>query len=131
MQSVEHESPQALDFLRNDCYNVNAFFRRQCIATLTLREFFEWTVDPSLPQPDNTSECFACLDELLAQAETRGHNSTIVAEDDAFRRVYVPRSLFEVRAFFQDFMRLKRGLVKPEDLYYSAVTGVTSELPGR
>ncbi|VDD76096.1 unnamed protein product [Mesocestoides corti] len=126
-QAVEHEAPQALDFLRNDCYNVNAFFRRQGVSTLTLREFFEWAVDPSLPQTEGPS---SYLDDLLALAEKRGHNQTLLTEDDAFRRVYVPRSLFEVKRFFQDFVRLKKGLIKPEDLYYTAVTGVRSDLPG-
>ncbi|VDN49404.1 unnamed protein product [Dibothriocephalus latus] len=119
-----------MDFLRDDCYNVNNFFRRQGVATLTLREFFEWVVDPSLPHPDETAECAACLDELLARANERGHNSTLDAEDDAFRRVYVPRSLFEVKQFFRDFVRLKKGLIKPEDLYYAAVSGIRSDLPG-
>nr|VZI09480.1 unnamed protein product [Spirometra erinaceieuropaei] len=128
--AVEHEAPRALDFLRDDCFNVNNFFRRQGVATLTLREFFEWVVDPSLPQPDETAECSACLDELLARASERGHNSTLDVEDDAFRRVYVPRSLFEVKQFFRDFVRLKKGLIKPEDLYYTAVSGIRSDLPG-
>lgn len=128
IQAVEHEAPQALDFLRNDCYNVNAFFRRQGVPTLTLREFFEWVVDPSLSDANGET---AYLDALLARATERGHNQTLQAEDDAFRRVYVPRSLFEVKQFFRDFMRLKRGLIKPEDLYYTAVTGVRSDLPGK
>uniref|UniRef100_A0A0X3P3A4 Serine/threonine-protein kinase RIO1 n=1 Tax=Schistocephalus solidus TaxID=70667 RepID=A0A0X3P3A4_SCHSO len=129
-QAVEHEAPRALDFLRDDCFNVNNFFRRQGVATLTLREFFEWVVDPSLPHPDETAQCSAYLDKLLARATERGHNSTLDAEDDAFRRVYVPRSLFEVRQFFRDFVRLKKGLIKPEDLYYAAVSGIRSALPG-
>ncbi|VDK31473.1 unnamed protein product [Taenia asiatica] len=127
-QAVEHECDQALEFLRKDCYNVNAFFRRQGVSTLTLREFFEWVVDPTLPE--EVEEACEYLDTLLTRAEMRGFNQTLEIEDDAFRRVYVPRRLEDVKRFFSDFKRLKMGLIKPEDLYYTAVTGVRSELPG-
>ncbi|VDM19462.1 unnamed protein product [Hydatigera taeniaeformis] len=127
-QAVEHECEQALEFLRKDCYNVNAFFRRQGVSTLTLREFFEWVVDPTLSE--EVEEASIYLDRLLTRAETRGFNRTLEIEDDAFRRVYVARRLEDVKRFFSDFKRLKMGLIKPEDLYYTAVTGVRPELPG-
>lgn len=126
---MEHECDQALELLRQDCYNVNNFFRRQGVSTLTLREFFEWVVDPTLPQ--NESESRAILSSIMMQAEQRGFNKTLEVEDDAFRRVYVPRRLEDVKRYFTDFKRLKAGLIKPEDLYYTAVTGVRSGLPGK
>ncbi|KAM7542093.1 hypothetical protein Aperf_G00000008968 [Anoplocephala perfoliata] len=126
-QAVEHECDQALELLRQDCYNVNNFFRRQGVSTLTLREFFEWVVDPTLPQNEAESRVF--LDAILLQAEQRGLNATLEVEDDAFRRVYVPRRLEDVKRYFADFKRLKAGIIKPEDLYYTAVTGVKSGLP--
>ncbi|CDS37107.1 serine:threonine protein kinase RIO1 [Echinococcus multilocularis] len=127
-QAVEHECEQALEFLRKDCYNVNAFFRRQGANTLTLREFFEWVVDPTLPEEGK--EAYDYLDTLLTRAQMRGFNQTLEIEDDAFRRVYVARRLEDVKRFFSDFKRLKMGLIKPEDLYYTAVTGVRSGLLG-
>nr|CDS29177.1 serine:threonine protein kinase RIO1 [Hymenolepis microstoma] len=126
-QAVEHECDQALELLREDCYNVNHFFRRQGVSTLTLREFFEWVVDPTLPQEENESKPF--LNAIMKRAEERGFNETLDVEDDAFRRVYVPRRLEDVRRYVRDLKRLKAGIIKPEDLYYTAVTGVKSGLP--
>ncbi|VUZ54698.1 unnamed protein product [Hymenolepis diminuta] len=126
-QAVEHECDQALELLREDCYNVNNFFRRQGVITLTLREFFEWVVDPTLPQEENESKPY--LDDFMKHAEERGFNKTLEVEDDAFRSVYVPRRLEDVRRYVSDLKRLRAGLIKPEDLYYTAVTGVKSGLP--
>jgi RIO kinase 1 len=33
-QSVEHDHPMALDFLRRDCGNINDFFKRKGLAVL-------------------------------------------------------------------------------------------------
>lgn len=47
-QSVDLDHPHALDFLREDILHVNAFFRRAGVATLTMRELFDFVVDPSI-----------------------------------------------------------------------------------
>ena len=44
-QSVEHDHPHALEFLRKDLTNVTEFFRRLGVAVLGLRELFDWVVD--------------------------------------------------------------------------------------
>eukprot|EP00955_Chlamydomonas_euryale_P053529 355524-Chlamydomonas_euryale.AAC.31 len=41
---------QALDFLREDCKHVNDYFRKQGIATLTVRELFDFAVDPTIDE---------------------------------------------------------------------------------
>ena len=125
---MEHECEQALFFLRNDCYNVNAFFRRQGVNTLTLREFFEWVVDPTLPM--EIEDARTHLSALLTLANERGFNQTLEMEDDAFRKVFVARKLEDVKRYFSDFKRLKMGLIRPEDLYYTTVTGVRPGIPG-
>lgn len=65
----------------------------------------------------------------MKHAEERGFNKTLEVEDNAFRSVYVPRRLEDVRRYVSDLKRLRAGLIKPEDLYYTAVTGVKSGLP--
>ena len=47
-QSVEHDHPFALDFLRFDCRNVNAFFKKQGVSVPSVREIFEFVVDMSV-----------------------------------------------------------------------------------
>ena len=44
-QSVEHDHPHALEFLRKDLTNVTEFFRRLGVAVLGLKELFDWVVD--------------------------------------------------------------------------------------
>ncbi|GAA42679.2 RIO kinase 1, partial [Clonorchis sinensis] len=128
-QAVEHESPQALDYLRADCHNVNNFFRRQGVSTLTLREFFDWVVNPSLPQPDDPASQVH-LTRLLETAEERGFNQTVEAEDNAFRFVHIPRNLSAVYPFVRDFLKMQRGLLSPEDVYYASVSGMKQDLTG-
>lgn len=67
-QSVDLDHPLALEFLRADAQHVNAFFRRKGIPTLTTRELFEFTVDPSIA-PGNMHNAIAAL---LAATQLRG-----------------------------------------------------------
>uniref|UniRef100_A0A8C9WJM4 Serine/threonine-protein kinase RIO1 n=1 Tax=Scleropages formosus TaxID=113540 RepID=A0A8C9WJM4_SCLFO len=47
-QSVEHDHPHALEFLRKDCSNINDFFLKHKVAVMTVRELFEFVTDPSI-----------------------------------------------------------------------------------
>uniref|UniRef100_A0A8C3A4Y0 Serine/threonine-protein kinase RIO1 n=1 Tax=Cyclopterus lumpus TaxID=8103 RepID=A0A8C3A4Y0_CYCLU len=47
-QSVEHDHPHALEFLRKDCSNVNEFFVKRGVAVMTVRELFDFITDPSI-----------------------------------------------------------------------------------
>lgn len=46
-QSVEHEHPHALEFLRKDCGNVTDYFRKHGVRVMFLKELFEFVTDPS------------------------------------------------------------------------------------
>ncbi|KAH8876361.1 Serine/threonine-protein kinase RIO1 [Schistosoma japonicum] len=128
-QAVEHESPQALEYLRTDCHNINKFFRKQGVSTLTLRELFEWVVNPSLPAPDDPlSE--VCLTSLLREASLRGLNETIEKEDEAFRYVHIPRNLSVSYPFVRDFLKIQSGQLSHSDIYYAAITGLKPDLTG-
>uniref|UniRef100_A0A8C4ZZ28 Serine/threonine-protein kinase RIO1 n=1 Tax=Gadus morhua TaxID=8049 RepID=A0A8C4ZZ28_GADMO len=54
-QSVEHDHPHALEFLRKDCSNINDFFLKRGVAVMTIRELFEFITDPSI-NSDNINE---------------------------------------------------------------------------
>ena len=47
-QSVEHDHPHALDFLRKDCTNITEFFRRKNVLTMSMRELFNFITDLNL-----------------------------------------------------------------------------------
>ena len=42
------DHPNALEFLRKDCNNVNDFFRRKNVAVLTLKGLFDFVTDPTI-----------------------------------------------------------------------------------
>lgn len=41
-QSVEHDHPHALDFLRKDCQNATDFFKRRGVRVMRLSELFDF-----------------------------------------------------------------------------------------
>ena len=47
-QSVEHDHPHALEFLRKDCTNITDFFKKNSVCTMTVKELFDFVVDPSI-----------------------------------------------------------------------------------
>ena len=55
-QSVEHDHPHALEFLRKDLTNINEFFRKKKINVLTVKELFDFVVDPTIEQGRSEEE---------------------------------------------------------------------------
>lgn len=67
-QSVEHDHPHALEFLRKDCTNVTEFFRKREVATMTLKQLFDFITDPSITE-ENMEECLDVLSESAKHAQ--------------------------------------------------------------
>ena len=44
-QSIEHDHPSALDFLRRDILNVNNYFKRKAVNVFGLRQVFDFVTD--------------------------------------------------------------------------------------
>jgi RIO kinase 1 len=76
-QSVEHDHPNALEFLRKDCKNVIDFFARNGAQTLSLRDHFQAVSDPNLSRDD---VWHAYFEQKLAE-------SALNQDTDMFRRV--------------------------------------------
>ena len=91
-QSVEHDHPHALEFLRKDLCNVTEFFRKFEIAVLGLRELFDWVVDTR----DDWEERLDGLEDIASSrtAEERSHQQTV--DEEVFKQVFIPRRLNEV-----------------------------------
>jgi RIO kinase 1 len=47
-QSIEHDHPSALYFLRKDCFNVNNFFKKKGVLVFGLKQFFDFVTDLNL-----------------------------------------------------------------------------------
>ena len=63
-QAVDLDHPHCLEFLREDALHVNSFFQKLGVPTLTIRQVFDYAVDPSIPAGEQDST----LDKLLENA---------------------------------------------------------------
>jgi RIO kinase 1 len=80
-QSVEHDHPHALEFLRRDCLNINDFFKRVGGETVSLRALFDYITD------------------LTPMEESERWQTALAAgpgDDNVFMEVNIPRTLQEV-----------------------------------
>lgn len=122
-QSVEHDHPSALDFLRIDCKNLTGaprlcasaprrprpgrspeaahvgadFFRKSGVRVLPTPALFGFICDPSLPAAAEAVS--AEFEALVARAGEQGlaQSSEQAVEESVFMQTYIPRSLMEVR----------------------------------
>lgn len=85
-QSIEHDHPHALDFLRRDCFNVNNFFRKKGVLTFKLKQVFDFVTQL------NIKDVQAELDSLIQSQELADTEE----EEKVFMGVYIPRTLQEV-----------------------------------
>ena len=63
-QAVDLDHPHCLEFLREDALHVNSFFQKLGVPVLTVRQVFDYAVDPSNPSQEQDST----LDKLLEKA---------------------------------------------------------------
>lgn len=125
-QSVEHNHPNAFEFLRSDCSNVNDFFRKKNVQTMTLKELFEFITDPNI----NESNIELCLEKLQTIASQRSlHELTVQEkiEEEVFKQTYIPQRLDEVVYYERD---INRDSDEKKNLYYQANTGMKADLSG-
>jgi len=73
-QSVEHEHPYAMDFLRMDCNNVNRFFKSKGVAVMTLRELFEFVTDPELRTEEAVERRLEEIKQAIAKRMEEGND---------------------------------------------------------
>lgn len=115
-QSVEHDHPRSLEFLRMDVKNVNDFFRRKGVGTLQEKSVFGF-VTVSHGALDH-SEMEMALEELLEkQTETEeGDVANAEVENEVFRNQYIPQTLEQVYDIERDTEQVGKG--GGQDLVY-------------
>merc|ERR1712025_877349 len=117
-QSVEHDHPHALEFLRKDLFNVTEFFRKLEVAVLGLKELFDWVVD-------TREDWESRLDQLEVVASSRTEEERTaqqIVDEEVFKQVFIPRRLTEVAKPEVDIAKIKEK--GNECVNYGAVTGV-------
>ncbi|KAG7296364.1 hypothetical protein JYU34_021503 [Plutella xylostella] len=126
-QSVEHDHPHALEFLRKDCTNISDFFRKKGVATLTVKELFDFITDPVINEC-NLEDCLEKLSEKAASRNFEEMTAQEQIEEETFKNVYIPKRLTEVIDFERDIKKAREGDV--EDLTYQKITGLKPDLTG-
>ncbi|KAJ2852143.1 Serine/threonine-protein kinase rio1 [Coemansia brasiliensis] len=119
-QSVEHEHPNALVFLRHDCNNVNEYFRKRGnVRTMSLRRLFEFITDRTI----GNDEIDEALNRIREEMESISDEELqkLRADDDVFRESYIPRTLEEVYDYERDVKVINKG--GKSELIYSELLG--------
>jgi RIO kinase 1 len=117
-QSVEHDHPRSLEFLRMDIKNVGDFFRRQGVDTLADRDIFNFITAPE--GPVNEPEVSKAVEHLYEVRPVAADDESAVAErevdNEVFRQQYIPQTLEQVYDIERDAHKLGEG--QGDDLVY-------------
>ncbi|KAI7733512.1 hypothetical protein M8C21_030687 [Ambrosia artemisiifolia] len=120
-QSVDLDHPHAFNFLKEDCVHVSNFFKKNGVAVMTIRELFDFIVDPSIGDES--------VDNYLEEAQKKvlARGGKISAEDESadavFIQSYIPNALIKVKNAEADVTRLIHGQ-DTGDMYYQIITGI-------
>ncbi|KAJ8607504.1 hypothetical protein MRB53_040276 [Persea americana] len=107
-QSVEHDHPRSLEFLRMDAKNVTDFFRRKGADVLSERSIFNFIIDGRQSIDDQALDKW--LSEIYEKRETDDSAEQEEA-DEVFRQQYIPQTLEQVYDAERDAEKLKSGEV--------------------
>ncbi|KAH8369767.1 hypothetical protein KR093_000949, partial [Drosophila rubida] len=143
-QAVEHDHPHAFDFLRKDCTNISEFFRKKSVATMTVKELFDFITDQTITE-QNMEECLERISERIKDRDFDAITAQEKIDEAVWQNTYIPKRLDEVSVnychfpyeinqqlfiqvphFERDVAKAKQGV--QQDLVYAKITGLTSEL---
>ena len=126
-QSVEHDHPHALEFLRKDCTNVTDFFKKNGVCVMTVRELFDFVTDPNITD-DNVDDYLEKAQAIAANRGVEEESPEEAVKEEVFKKAYIPRTLDQVVDFERDAKNAKEGQV--EEILYSTLTGLKPDLTG-
>mmetsp|Transcript_10535 Transcript_10535/g.18625 ORF Transcript_10535/g.18625 Transcript_10535/m.18625 type:complete len:529 (-) Transcript_10535:1441-3027(-) len=107
-QSVEMDHPRALEFLRLDIENTNAFFARKGLSTMNLTQAFKFIIDRSFDCSEEAMD--EALDRIQNEIENAVDNvdaDMALVEQRVFLKSFIPTSLSQVADFENDATRLE------------------------
>lgn len=136
-QSVEHDHPRSLEFLRMDIKNVTDFFKRKGVDTISERQVFGFIT--SYDYGKEEAEIRAALSTIPRSSEEpapdneeggeEGKDAAAAAKEvdaEVFRRAYIPQTLEQVYDVERDAEKVGRG--EGEELIYKNL--LTSKTEG-
>lgn len=117
-QSVEHDHPRSLEFLRMDIKNISDFFRRKAVDVLSEQTIFSFITSYDTPTTDPAMT--DALEQLFADRPEVEDTEQAVADQEVatqvFRQQYMPQTLDQVYDIERDAEKIGRG--QREDLVY-------------
>ncbi|OWP01113.1 hypothetical protein B2J93_6563 [Marssonina coronariae] len=117
-QSVEHDHPRSLEFLRMDIKNVSDFFRKKGVEVLSEQTIFGFITLPDGPlQEPALSDA---LEKLFVNRPADADGEQAAAEqeidNEVFRQQYIPQTLDQVYDIERDAEKIVKG--QKDDLIY-------------
>ena len=108
-QSVEHDHPKSLDFLRMDIKNISDFFKRKGVDVLLERAIFDFiTATPGgSSHPD-----IVVTPQLLYEKRQTDHDTGdagLEVDNEVFRNQYIPQTLEQVYDVERDAEQIGKG----------------------
>lgn len=128
-QSVEHDHPRSLEFLRMDIKNVSDFFRRKGVDTLPEQMVFSFIILSQGPQlvDGNNESMMAGIQQLFKiRDDTEGGADDV--DTAVFRQQYIPQTLEQVYDIERDAEKVQYG--ESADLVYRSLLADGSK-PGK
>eukprot|EP01025_Chloroclados_australasicus_P028157 TRINITY_DN2796_c0_g2_i1.p1 TRINITY_DN2796_c0_g2~~TRINITY_DN2796_c0_g2_i1.p1 ORF type:complete len:585 (-),score=77.22 TRINITY_DN2796_c0_g2_i1:572-2326(-) len=124
-QAVDLDHPKALEFLREDSQHINDFFAKNGVRTLTVREVFDYAVDPTLT--DEAAQ--EVLNTLIAKAEQRpaSQSNEEIIRAGVFHGAFIARKLEEVVNYEKEQSKVQTQKDGP---FFATITGMKSDLTG-
>lgn len=123
-QSVEHDHPMALEFLRKDCTNVTEFFKKNDVGVMPVKALFDFITDPTISE-DNMDEYLDAMSEQMEQHTEEHNDPNKQIEEQVFKQAYIPQRLTQVVDIERDIKLAKSG---KENLIYKTLIGLKADL---
>ena len=118
-QSVEHDHPRSLEFLRMDVKNVTDFFKKKGVGTLSERAVFGFVT--AVEGSSMIDDCMKALEDMYAEREKLSDEERrkVEMEDEVFRQEYIPQTLEQVYDVERDAEKYSKG--EGDELIYQAL----------
>lgn len=123
-QALDFNHDKAIEYLKRDLFNLNAFFSKQKVAVFSLAMLFNFVTDQTLKGQDIERSL-----EMMVEDVKEKSIEALKHEDDLFMGTNIPRTLFDIE--IEEVEKMIYGNEKgtgASQQYFSALTGLKGML---